>query len=148
MNENKMKECLEKLEVPLTEAHKITLNKVVADLKAMKVKKSIDDYVEEFYKVFEFTSDERAKRYPMLMELYINFMREIQNMDKNYRLLRKTKIEIDQAIENTCTKGQMQLVDCSQCIQSIINDEMAEKAFIFGYVMCNEIKEETKNIFE
>lgn len=142
-----MKECLEKLEVPLTEAHKITLNKVVADLKAMKVK-SIDDYVEEFYKVFEFTSDERAKRYPMLMELYINFMREIQNMDKNYRLLRKTKIEIDQAIENTCTKGQMQLVDCSQCIQSIINDEMAEKAFIFGYVMCNEIKEETKNIFE
>ena len=148
MNENKMKECLEKLEVPLTEAHKITLNKVVADLKAMKVKKSIDDYVEEFYKVFEFTSDERAKRYPMLMELYINFMREIQNMDKNYRLLRKTKIEIDQAIENTCTKGQMQLVDCSQCIQSIINDEMAEKAFIFGYVMCNEIKKETKNIFE
>jgi len=148
MNENKMKECLEKLEVPLTEAHKITLNKVVADLKAMKVKKSIDDYVEEFYKVFEFTSDERAKRYPMLMELYINFMREIQNTDKNYRLLRKTKIEIDQAIENTCTKGQMQLVDCSQCIQSIINDEMAEKAFIFGYVMCNEIKEETKNIFE
>ncbi len=147
MNENKMKECLEKLEVPLTEAHKITLNKVVADLKAMKVK-SIDDYVEEFYKVFEFTSDERAKRYPMLMELYINFMREIQNMDKNYRLLRKTKIEIDQAIENTCTKGQMQLVDCSQCIQSIINDEMAEKAFIFGYVMCNEIKKETKNIFE
>ena len=148
MNENKMKECLEKLEVPLTEAHKITLNKVVADLKAMKVKKSIDDYVEEFYKVFEFTSNERAKRYPMLMELYINFMREIQNMDKNYRLLRKTKIEIDQAIENTCTKGQMQLVDCSQCIQSIINDEMAEKAFIFGYVMCNEIKKETKNIFE
>ena len=147
MNENKMKECLEKLEVPLTEAHKITLNKVVADLKAMKVK-SIDDYVEEFYKVFEFTSDERAKRYPMLMELYINFMREIQNMDKNYRLLRKTKIEIEQAIENTCTKGQMQLVDCSQCIQSIINDEMAEKAFIFGYVMCNEIKKETKNIFE
>jgi len=147
MNENKMKECLEKLEVPLTEAHKISLNKVVADLKAMKVK-SIDDYVEEFYKVFEFTSDERAKRYPMLMELYINFMREIQNMDKNYRLLRKTKIEIDQAIENTCTKGQKQLVDCSECIQSIINDEIAEKAFIFGYVMCNEIKEETKNIFE
>ena len=128
-----MKECLEKLEVPLTEAHKITLNKVVADLKAMKVKKSIDDYVEEFYKVFEFTSDERAKRYPMLMELYINFMREIQK---------------DQAIENTCTKGQKQLVDCSECIQSIINDEIAEKAFIFGYVMCNEIKEETKNIFE
>lgn len=147
MNENKMKECLEKLEVPLTEAHKITLNKVVADLKAMKVK-SIDDYVEEFYKVFEFTSDERAKRYPMLMELYINFMREIQNMDKNYRLLRKTKIEIDQAIESTCTKGQKQLVDCSECIQGIINDEMAEKAFIFGYVMSNEIKEETKNIFE
>lgn len=147
MNENKMKECLEKLEVPLTEAHKISLNKVVADLKAMKVK-SIDDYVEEFYKVFEFTSDERAKRYPMLMELYINFMREIQNMDKNYRLLRKTKIEIDQAIESTCTKGQKQLVDCSECIQGIINDEMAEKAFIFGYVMSNEIKEETKNIFE
>lgn len=142
-----MKECLEKLEVPLTEAHKITLNKVVADLKAMKVK-SIDDYVEEFYKVFEFTSDERAKRYPMLMELYINFMREIQNMDKNYRLLRKTKIEIDQAIESTCTKGQKQLVDCSECIQGIMNDEMAEKAFIFGYVMSNEIKEETKNIFE
>ena len=148
MNENKMKECLEKLEVPLTEAHKITLNKVVADLKAMKVKKSIDDYVEEFYKVFEFTSDERAKRYPMLMELYINFMREIQNTDKNYRLLRKTKNEIDQAIENTCTKGQMQLVNCSQCIQDIMNDEMAEKAFIFGYVMCNEINEETKNIYE
>lgn len=147
MNENKMKECLEKLEVPLTEAHKITLNKVVADLKAMKVK-SIDDYVEEFYKVFEFTSDERAKRYPMLMELYINFIREIQSMDKNYRLLTKTKIELDQAIENTCTKGQMQLVDCSQCIQGIINDEIAEKAFIFGYVMCNEIKKETKNIFE
>ena len=81
MNEDKMKECLEKLEVPLTEAHKITLNKVVADLKAMKVKKSIDDYVEEFDKIFEFTSDERAKRYPILMELYINFMMKISNKD-------------------------------------------------------------------
>ena len=147
MNENKMKECLEKLEVPLTEAHKITLNKVVADLKAMKVK-NIDDYVEEFYNVFEFTSNERAKRYPMLMELYDNFMREIQNGDKNYRLMRKLRAQLDQALETTCTKGQMQLIDCSQCITDIINDEFAEKAFIFGYVMCNEIKEETKNIFE
>lgn len=146
-NIDNMKECLEKLEVSLTEAHKITLNKVVADLKAMKVK-NIDDYVEEFYNVFEFTSDERAKRYPMLMELYDNFMREIQGGDKNYRLMRKLRAQLDQALETTCTKGQMQLIDCSQCITDIINDEFAEKAFIFGYVMCNEIKEETKNIFE
>lgn len=146
-NVDNIKECLEKLEVPLTEAHKITLNKVVADLKAMKVK-NIDDYVEEFYNVFEFTSDERAKRYPMLMELYDNFMREIQGGDKNYRLMRKLRAQLDQALETTCTKGQMQLIDCSQCITDIINDEFAEKAFIFGYVMCNEIKEETKNIFE
>ena len=146
-NVDNMKECLEKLEVSLTEAHKITLNKVVADLKAMKVK-NIDDYVEEFYNVFEFTSDERAKRYPMLMELYDNFMREIQGGDKNYRLMRKLRAELDQALETTCTKGQMQLIDCSQCITDVINDEFAEKAFIFGYVMCNEIKEETKSIFE
>lgn len=146
-NVDNIKECLEKLEVPLTEAHKINLNKVVTDLKAMKVK-NIDDYVEEFYNVFEFTSDERAKRYPMLMELYDNFMREIQSGDKNYRLIRKIRAELYQALETTCTKGQMQLVDCSQCITDIINDEFAEKAFIFGYVMCNEIKEETKSIFE
>lgn len=145
-NVDNIKECLEKLEVSLTEAHKITLNKVVTDLKAMKVK-NIDDYVEEFYNVFEFTSDERAKRYPMLMELYDNFMREIQG-DKNYRLMRKLRAELEQALETTCTKGQMQLIDCSQCITDIINDEFAEKAFIFGYVMCNEIKEETKSIFE
>ena len=62
--------------------------------------------------------------------------------------MRKTKYELDQAIENTCTKGQVQLIECSQCIQDIINDEMAEKAFIFGYMMCNEIKEETSNIYE
>ena len=146
-NVDNMKECLEKLEVPLTEAHKITLSKVVADLKAMKVK-NIDDYVEEFYNVFEFTSDERAKRYPMLMELYDNFIREIQSGDRNYRLMRKIRAELDQALETTCTKGQMQLVDCSQTIQDVMNDEFAEKAFIFGYVMCNEIKEETKSIFE
>ena len=146
-NADNMKECLEKLEVPLTEAHKITLSKVVADLKAMKVK-NIDDYVEEFYNVFEFTSDERAKRYPMLMELYDNFIREIQSGDRNYRLMRKIRAELDQALETTCTKGQMQLVDCSQTIQDVMNDEFAEKAFIFGYVMCNEIKEETKSIFE
>lgn len=146
-NADNMKECLEKLEVPLTEAHKITLNKVVEDLKAMKVKK-IDDYVDEFYEAFDFTSDERAKRYPMLMELYNNFIREIRVGDKNYRIMKKIKYELDRAIESTCTKGQMQLVDCSQCIQDIINDEISEKAFIFGYVMCNEIKEETKSIFE
>ena len=146
-NVDNMKECLEKLEVPLTEAHKITLSKVVADLKAMKVK-NIDDYVEEFYNVFEFTSDERAKRYPMLMELYDNFIREIQSGDRNYRLMRKIRAELDQALETTCTKGQMQLVDCSQTIQDVMNDEFAEKAFIFGYVMCSEIKEETKSIFE
>lgn len=114
-NVDNIKECLEKLEVPLTEAHKTNLNKVIADLKAMKVK-NIDDYIEEFYKVFEFTSNERAKRYPMLMELFDNFIREIQCGDKNYRLMKRTKIELDQAIENTCTKGQVQLVDCSQCI--------------------------------
>ena len=70
-NIDNMKECLEKLEVPLTEAHRINFNKVVAELKAMKVK-SIDDYVDEFYKALEFTSDGRTKRYPMLMELYNN----------------------------------------------------------------------------
>ena len=42
----------------------------------------------------------------------------------------------------------MQLVECSECIQDIINDEMTEKAFIFGYMMCNELKEETKSIYE
>lgn len=146
-NVDNMKECLEKLEVPLTEAHKITLNKIVEDLKAMKVKTG-DDYIEEFYNMFEFTSDERAKRYPMLMELYNNFIRELRGGDKNYRLMRKTKYELDQALESTCTKGQMQLIDCSQCITDVINDEFAEKAFIFGYIMCSEIKEETKSIYE
>ena len=146
-NVDNMKECLEKLEVPLTEAHKITLNKIVAELKAMKVKTG-DDYIEEFYNMFEFTSDERAKRYPMLMELYNNFIRELRGGDKNYRLMRKTKYEWDQALESTCTKGQMQLIDCSQCITDVINDEFAEKAFIFGYIMCSEIKEETKSIYE
>ncbi len=146
-NIDNMKECLEKLEVPLTEAHKITLNKIVEDLKAMKVKTG-DDYIEEFYNMFEFTSDERAKRYPMLMELYNNFIRELRGGDKNYRLMRKTKYELDQALESTCTKGQMQLIDCSQCITDVINDEFAEKAFIFGYIMCSEIKEETKSIYE
>ena len=146
-NIDNMKECLEKLEVPLTEAHKITLNKVIAELKAMKVK-NIDDYVDEFYKLFEFTSDERAKRYPMLMEIYDNFIREIQTEDKNYRLMRKTKYELEKALEESATKGQMQLVECSESIQDIINDEMTEKAFIFGYMMCNELKEETKSIYE
>ena len=76
----------------------------------MKVKTG-DDYIEEFYNMFEFTSDERAKRYPMLMELYDNFIRELQCGDKNYRLMRKTKAQLDQALETTCTKGQMQLID-------------------------------------
>lgn len=122
-------------------------DKIVEDLKAMKVKTG-DDYIEEFYNMFEFTSDERAKRYPMLMELYNNFIRELRGGDKNYRLMRKTKYELDQALESTCTKGQMQLIDCSQCITDVINDEFAEKAFIFGYIMCSEIKEETKSIYE
>ena len=131
-----MKECLEKLEVPLTEAHKITLNKVVADLKAMKVKKSIDDYVEEFYKVFEFTSDERAKRYPMLMELYINFMREIQNMDKNYRLLDE--------LQEDWTEEQKQLFNEYCEVISQMDGEIEEQIFIFSIILAKEFDRECK----
>lgn len=76
--------------------------------------KDTDDYVDEFYNMFEFTSDERAKRYPMLMKLYDKFIKEIQAGDKNYRLMRKTKYVVEKAIKATCTKEQMQLIDCSQ----------------------------------
>ena len=41
-------------------------------------------------------------------------MREIQSGDRNYRLMRKIRAELEQALETSCTKGQMQLIDCSQ----------------------------------
>ena len=149
-----MQEKIQKIYDNLTQLRKdeVTENQKIIDNLTTMIEtiksKDVDDYMQEFEEVFELNLKEHIKKCPMLMQIFTIFIQEIHNLDKNYHLMSATQREIENLMKKTFTDKQMLLVEVFQYLVEKQNKELEEKAFIMGYAMSEQIKNETQKICE
>ncbi len=108
-----------------------------------KRKANVKDYFKGFYKEFEIYREEKTKEIPVILRLYEDFIEEIYQPSKRYKLALKIRNEINKDIEKTFTKEQKEIMKQFKECESILIDDMVQEAFAYGYAMCCQLKEET-----
>lgn len=103
---------------------------------------NVKDYLEGFDKEFETYTQEKIKEIPLIINLYQEFLQEVYQPSKRYQLAIKIKKEIDKDIEKTFTEEQQKLMKQYKECQNIILNDMTEEAFVYGYCMATELREE------
>ena len=134
---NKQEHLLEEI-VQVDENKKID-SKEIEQRREMNVK----NYLEGFDKEFESNAAEKINKTPLMVRLYKDFIQEIYQPSKRYKLALKIKNEINADMEKTFTKEQKEIMKQFKECESILIDDLIEQAFIYGYAMCNQLKEES-----
>lgn len=107
-----------------------------------KRKVNVKDYLEGFDKEFDTYTQEKIKEIPLIINLYQEFLQEVYQPSKRYLLALKIKNEINEDIEKTFTEEQQELMKQFKECQDIILNDMTEEAFVYGYCMATELREE------
>lgn len=110
-----------------------------------KRKVNVRNYLEGFYKEFKIYKKEITKEIPLLINLYEEFLKEIYNPSDRYKLALKIINEINEDIEKTFSEEQQELMKQFKECQDIMIDDMVQEAFVYGYAMVSELKEEVIN---
>ena len=104
---------------------------------------NVKDYFEGFYEELEIYREEKTKEIPVILRLYEEFIEEIYQPSKRYKLALKIRNEINTDIEKTFSKEQKEIMKQFKECESILIDDMVQEAFVYGYAMCNQLTEET-----
>lgn len=110
-----------------------------------KRKVNVRNYLEGFYKEFKIYKKEITKEIPLLINLYEEFLQEVYNPSDRYKLALKIINEINEDIEKTFSEEQQELMKQFKECQDIMIDDMVQEAFVYGYAMASELKEEIIN---
>lgn len=133
---NKQKQLLEEV-VEVDKNRKID-SKEIEQRRELNVK----NYLEGFDKEFETDVAEKINKTPLMVRLYKDFIQEIYQPSKRYKLALKIKNEIDEDISKTFTKEQQELMKQFKECESIMIDDIVQEAFVFGFSMGYQLKEE------
>ena len=133
---NKQKQLLEEV-VEVDKNRKID-SKEIEQRREINVK----NYLEGFDKEFETDVAEKINKTPLMVRLYKDFIQEIYQPSKRYKLALKIKNEIDEDISKTFTKEQQELMKQFKECESIMIDDIVQEAFVFGFSMSYQLKEE------
>lgn len=133
---NKQKQLLEEV-VEVDKNRKID-SKEIEQRREINVK----NYLEGFDKEFETDVAEKINKTPLMVRLYKDFIQEIYQPSKRYKLALKIKNEIDEDINKTFTKEQQELMKQFKECESIMIDDIVQEAFVFGFSVGYQLKEE------
>ncbi len=122
------------------------------DIKEIKeIKKELEEenlysgYLEGFDKEYETQMQERIKEAPMLINILENMNAEIHIPSKLYKIANKVRERIEEDLKSDMNDKSKKIFEqLKYCNEVILFDAMRD-AFIYGYAISNEIKEETKN---
>lgn len=134
---NKQKQLLEEV-VEVDKNRKID-SKEIEQRRELNVK----NYLEGFDKEFETDVTEKINKIPLMVRLYKDFIQEIYQPSKRYKLALKIKNEIDEDISKTSTKEQQELMKQFKECESIMIDDIVQEAFVFGFSMGYQLNEES-----
>lgn len=141
--EKRKNELLE--ELALLYKNDISNKELKIDNKKIEEKRqtNVKDYFKGFYKEFEIYREEKIKEIPVILRLYENFIEEIYQPSKRYKLALKIRNEINEDIEKTFTDEQKEIMTQYKECENIMTDDMVQEAFVYGYSMCSQLKEES-----
>lgn len=105
-------------------------------------KKDYKNYLEGLDEEFETHTKDRIKETPLLFSLFNDFVQHIYKPSKMYWLASKTKSIIDDELRNTLDNEQKDLLEQWQFCEDRMLDDMVEQAFIYGYAMSVQFREE------
>ena len=99
-------------------------------------------YLEGFDEEFETHTKQRINETPLLMNLFQEFVQQIYKPSNLYNIARDAKAKISEELEHSLDKEQKYLLKQLEFCRSRMEDDMTEQAFIFGYAMSSQLREE------
>ena len=120
------------------------LIKKLEDIEELK-KVNYKNYLEGFDEAFETHTQDRLKETPLLMRMFNEFVEHIFKPSNMYWLAAKTKNRIKEYLSKTLTDEQKDMLEQLQLCEDRILDDMTEQAFIYGYSIAMQSREEAIN---
>lgn len=117
------------------------LIKQLDDIEELK-KANYKDYLKGFDEEFETHTQLRIRETPLLMRMFNEFVENIYKPSNMYWIAAKTKEMIKDDLLKTLNDEQKDLLEQLQLCEDRILDDMTEQAFIYGYAISVESREE------
>lgn len=117
------------------------LIKQLDDIETLR-KQNYKNYLEGFDEEFETHTKVRIKETPLLIGIFNEFVEHIYRPSNMYWLAAKTKSMIKEDLLKTLNDEQKDLLEQLQLCEDRILDDMIEQAFIYGYAISVESREE------
>lgn len=117
------------------------LIKQLDDIEELR-KQNYKNYLESFDEEFETHTKNRIKETPLLMGIFNEFVEHIYKTSNMYWVAAKTKEMIKDDLLKTLNDEQKDLLEQLQLCEDRILDDMTEQAFIYGYAISVESREE------
>lgn len=118
--------------------------KKLDDIEELK-KANYKKYLEGFDEEFETHTKIRTEETPLLMALFNEFVEHIYKPSNMYWVAAKTKNMIKEDLLKTLNDEQKDMLEQIQFCEDRILDDMTEQAFIYGYAISVELREESIN---
>lgn len=104
----------------------------------------LNQILKEFDETFQKRMSDRLMNKAIIMSIFHQFIDEIYKVDEIYKKATTTKEMLIN--EMKLDNKQSELLEKIQDCQSAIEDDLIERAFIFGFAISDEIREESKKI--
>lgn len=99
--------------------------------------------LEKFDENFKTETKAEIKNVPMLLEIFDRFAEEIYKPSIDNEKYTKQLIKVDEKLRSTLNSRQIKLLEERDALNIKIQMEENEQAFVYGFAMSSQIKEET-----
>ena len=120
------------------------LIKKLDDIEELK-KANYKNYLEGFDEEFETHTQDRLKETPLLMRMFNEFVEHIFKPSNMYWVAAKAKNMIKEDLRQTLDEREQDLLEQLQLCEDRILDDMTEQAFIYGYAIAIQSRDEAIN---
>lgn len=107
-----------------------------------KVEENFKNYLDNFDKEYYTHLKEKVKEIPLLINVFRKLIDEIFELNEFQLAVLQKQVSIENELLKNLTSEQIQLLEQLQKCGNILNSEMVEQAFIFGYSTAVELRDE------
>lgn len=107
-----------------------------------KVEENFKNYLDNFDKEYYTHLKEKVKEIPLLINVFRKLIDEIFELNEFQLAVLQKQVSIENELLKNLTSDQIQLLEQLQKCGNILNSEMVEQAFIFGYSTAVELRDE------
>ena len=105
-----------------------------------------EDYLKSFDEEFNTAVNERIKETPLLKIVFEQFINEIYRPNKIQNQILNILVKLEDEISKEFTEKQKTIFNQWKFCEDRMTDDLAEQAFMYGYAMANQLRNETEKI--